>query len=97
MLLYHLPGDSVTARAIHGDGTQWTATNYQLADLFDLTMAIHHANATAGTKHHKPKPPAPYPRPGDRTAGDDGELSTPDQVRAFFGPASITYVGQGGE
>lgn len=96
MLLAGLPGDSVTARRIHGDSAQWTVFNYQLADLFDLTMAIHHANVSAGVKHNKPKPPDPYPRPGD-PAADAGELSTPDQVRAFFGAASITYVGQGGE
>jgi hypothetical protein len=56
-------------------------------------MGIHYANATAGIKHNKPKPPDPYRRPTDAAVAD-AELSTPDAVRAFFGASSITYVGQ---
>lgn len=99
VLLRALPGDSMLGRAVHGEAGSWTLTNYQLADVIDAAALTYWAVIAAHAKR-PPRTPPRYPRPAQVAAGGDPDdddterLSTSEEIRAFFGPASITYVGE---
>ena len=98
VLLRALPGDSATAIAVHGEAALWTVTNYQLADVVDAAALTCWAVVAANSKRTPRVPPRSYrpKRPGSGTpdtADDTPRMSTADEVRAFFGPTSITYTG----
>lgn len=95
MLLRALPHDSALQVETHGEAALWTLTNYQLADIVDTTALTQWAVVAANSKR-APRVPSRYPRPSRRrepSLDETPQMSTSDEVRAFFGPSSITYVG----
>lgn len=67
MLATHLPADSATARALHGEAARWSLTDHLLAVVADRLAIM--SWQLAGNRH-APRP-EPLPRPGvnDQAAG----------------------------
>lgn len=79
VLIEHLPAQSATGRAMHGDDADWTLTDYLLAGSFD---ALQIANWQRAGDRKAPRP-RPFPRPGvkpDDRLGDTSKLDQ-DEVR----------------
>jgi hypothetical protein len=64
-LIRHLPLDSATARAQHGEAVAWSDTEHLLAGIVDLLAGANWQRAQAGSKNRIPRP-KPLPRPGQK-------------------------------
>ncbi|WP_069171175.1 hypothetical protein [Streptomyces griseus] len=66
VLIKHLPRDSAIAQELHGDGAEWTVTDYLLAAAVDHLAAANWMFASVNTDEDSepPEPPVPVPRPG---------------------------------
>ncbi|MEU0298815.1 hypothetical protein ABZ252_04980 [Streptomyces sp. NPDC006175] len=75
VLVKHMPRDSAVAQELHGDGAEWTVTDYLLAAAVDHLAAANWMFASVNTDEDSdpPEPPVPVPRPGD----DDGPAEPP--------------------
>jgi hypothetical protein len=60
VLTAHLPADSATARALHGEAARWSLTDHLLAVVADRLAIM--SWQLAGNRH-APRP-EPLPRPG---------------------------------
>ncbi|MEV7219638.1 hypothetical protein AB0N98_07085 [Streptomyces sp. NPDC093681] len=81
VLVKHMPRDSVVNRELHGDGAEWTVTDYLLAAAVDHLAAANWMFASVNTDEDSepPEPPVPVPRPGDEAPSADpaGEEAEP--------------------
>ncbi|MCC8335825.1 hypothetical protein LMJ38_07725 [Streptomyces sp. R1] len=91
VLVKHMPRDSVVNRELHGDGAEWTVTDYLLAAAVDHLAAANWMFASVNTDEDSepPEPPVPVPRPGDNavaaTADETAGQPTPADLLRFFG------------
>jgi hypothetical protein len=60
VLTAHLPADSATARAVHGEAARWSLTDHLLAVVADRLAIM---SWQLGGNRHAPRP-EPLPRPG---------------------------------
>ncbi|MEU1490311.1 hypothetical protein ACFYPA_17650 [Streptomyces sp. NPDC005775] len=67
VLVKHMPRDSAIAQELHGDGAEWTVTDYLLAAAVDHLAAANWMFASVNTDEDSdpPEPPVPVPRPGE--------------------------------
>lgn len=74
-----MPRDSAVAQELHGDGAEWTVTDYLLAAAVDHLAAANWMFASVNTDEDSepPEPPVPVPRPGDTDPADE-ETETPN-------------------
>ncbi|MET7810978.1 hypothetical protein ABZT26_08950 [Streptomyces sp. NPDC005395] len=81
VLVKHMPRDSAVNRELHGDGAEWTVTDYLLAAAVDHLAAANWMFASVNTDEasEPPEPPVPVPRPGDEAPSADpaGEEAEP--------------------
>jgi hypothetical protein len=69
VLVAHLPPDSETGRAIHGEAVEWSRGDHLLAGVIDLLNIVVWQNANQGRKSPSPRP-KPLPRPGVQPKGE---------------------------
>jgi hypothetical protein len=82
----HLPPNSATSRELEPELSQWSTvakTNAILADIFDKLSAIN-ANLVAIGGGRRAQKPEPYPRPNRNKEKLFTNVTTPDDLRAFF-------------
>ncbi|MGW6362089.1 hypothetical protein ACWFR5_44720 [Streptomyces sp. NPDC055092] len=98
VLVRHLPRDGALARALHGDGAEWTVTDHLLARIVDELAQNNWMFATVN-RDEDSEPldyPEPIPRPGEPS--DDGAHSGPSpgqEAPALPHPAEvIRFLGQ---
>ncbi|MER5862348.1 hypothetical protein [Kitasatospora sp. NPDC002040] len=91
VLVQHLPRDSNTVRALHGEAAEWTLTDHLLAAAVDHLAVANwmFLSVNRDEDSDPPERPEPVPRPGDDEEQDD-EPQEPQPVsarelRSFFG------------
>ncbi|MFE4693744.1 hypothetical protein ACFRH6_27305 [Streptomyces sp. NPDC056749] len=79
VLVKHMPRDSAVAQELHGDGAEWTVTDYLLAAAVDHLAAANWMFASVNTDEDSepPEPPMPVPRPGDEETPVDPSAEDP--------------------
>ncbi|MEU6141397.1 hypothetical protein ABZ848_13635 [Streptomyces sp. NPDC047081] len=91
VLVRHLPRDSATLRALHGEAADWTVTDHLLAAAVDQLAEANWMFATVN-RDEDAEPleyPTPIPRPGAREAEPDSEVPgvrnpSPAELAQFF-------------
>jgi hypothetical protein len=89
VLVKHMPRDSAVNGELHGDGAEWTVTDYLLAAAVDHLAAANWMFASVNTDEDDdpPEPPVPVPRP------DDGHVAEPDSPGdTAEGPSRATLL-----
>ncbi|MGW0939224.1 hypothetical protein [Streptomyces sp. NPDC002666] len=94
VLVKHMPRDSAITQELHGDGAEWSVTDYLLAAAVDHLAAANWMFASVNTDEDSgaPEPPVPVPRPGDTEVPPDASGAglpspeTPDrgELMRFF-------------
>ncbi|NEA50898.1 hypothetical protein [Streptomyces sp. SID10815] len=82
VLVRHLPRDSVTLRALHGEAADWSVAEYLLAAAVDQLAEANWMFATVN-RDEDAEPleyPEPVPRPGT-AAGASGAADAADAAR----------------
>ncbi|MHB9752915.1 hypothetical protein ACYBSK_00840 [Streptomyces sp. BYX5S] len=92
VLVEHLPRDSALARELHGEGAEWTVSDYLLAHAVDQLQEANWMFATVNRDEDSEPldPPVPVKRPGQQDPPDTDTstpdaLPTPQELRRFFG------------
>ncbi|GAA1152098.1 hypothetical protein F4556_004059 [Kitasatospora gansuensis] len=91
VLLKHLPRDSNTVRALHGESAEWTLTDHLLAAAVDHLAVANwmFLSVNRDEDGEAPERPQPVPRPGEDVE-DEAEAvteraqTTPEELRQFF-------------
>ncbi|MFJ3701262.1 MULTISPECIES: hypothetical protein [Streptomyces] len=79
VLVKHMPRDSAVAQELHGDGAEWTVTDYLLAAAVDHLAAANWMFASVNTDEDSepPERPVPVPRPGDHAEPEEPPAGEP--------------------
>jgi hypothetical protein len=91
VLVSHLPRDSNTVRALHGESAEWTLTDHLLAAAVDHLAVANwmFLSVNRDEDSEPPERPEPVPRPGDDGVGEDDESQPAPvsavELRSFFG------------
>lgn len=95
MLAEHLPRESSLVRELAGEPAEWCTSDYLLAHVADGISALHYAYIASHSKT-KPRAPLPIPRPKARSVSNEAkpQMSTPNEVAAFFGAGSVNVKGR---
>ncbi|CAL9530388.1 hypothetical protein [Streptomyces sp. enrichment culture] len=87
VLVRHLPRDSATLRAMHGEAVEWTVTDYLLAAAVDQLAEANWMFATVN-RDEDAEPleyPKPVPRPGAQQPPREEQPEQPPPPRAEAG------------
>jgi hypothetical protein len=89
VLIEHMPRDSAVAQELHGQGAEWSVTDYLLAAAVDHLAAANWMFASVNTDEDSepPEPPVPVPRPGDvatEAPDETPEAPNPSELARFF-------------
>ena len=88
VLVAHLPRESATVRAQHGEVVEWGATEHLLAHVVDLLAASNWQRAQQRSKTRITRP-KPLPRPGDKRGAKIGRTTKPaGEVKAWLASMS---------
>jgi len=81
VLIKHMPRDSAVTQELHGDGAEWTVTDYLLAAAVDHLAAANWMFASVNTDEDSepPEPPTPVPRPGVHEESEESSTGEPAQ------------------